>query len=62
MKSLENYCKARKTTPIKLIKMRIGEYIENFSKEVPLKYYSTTNQLTMFDEDNEEDKTLDMFK
>jgi len=61
MKSLENYCAARKTTPLKLIKMRIRDYTEHFSEEVPTKYYSTTNQLVMFDEDRQKEKTLDMF-
>ena len=62
MKSLENYCAARKTTPIKLIKMRIRDYTEHFSKEVPKKYHVTSNQLEMFNEDKQEEKTLDMFK
>ncbi len=62
MKSLKNYCAARKTTPTKLIKMRIRDYTENFSKKVDKKYYATPNQLTMFDEDELKDKTLDMFE
>ena len=62
MKSLKNYCAARKTTPTKLIKMRIRDYTENFSKEVDKKYYATPNQLTMFDEEELKDKTLDMFE
>jgi hypothetical protein len=60
MKSLKNYCKARKTTPIKLIKKSIKNYTDNFSEEVPRKYYTTSNQLDIF-EDNASDKTLDMF-
>ncbi len=62
MKSLKNYCAARKTTPTKLIKMRIRDYTENFSKEVDKKYYATSNQLTMFDEDELKDKTPNMFE
>ncbi len=61
MKSLTNYCKARKTTPTKLIKKSIRYYIENFSNEVPQKYYATANQLDIF-EDSKGDKTLDMFE
>ncbi len=60
MKSLKNYCRARKTTPTKLIKKSIRYYTENFSKEVSRKYYATSNQLDIFD-DSEGDKTLDMF-
>jgi hypothetical protein len=61
MKSLKNYCRARKTTPTKLIKKSIRYYTENFAKEVPKKYYTTANQLDIF-EDNKSDKTLDMFE
>jgi len=60
MKSLRNYCRARKTTPTKLIKKSIRYYTENFAQEVPQKYYATANQLDIF-EDNGGDKTLDMF-
>lgn len=62
MESLLNYCAARKTTPIKLIKKRIRDYTENYSKSVPQKYYLTSNQLAMFDENEEgNDKTMDLF-
>jgi len=61
MKSLKSYCRARKTTPTKLIKKSIRYYTENFSEEVPKKYYTTTNQLDIF-EDNQDKKTLDMFE
>lgn len=58
MKSLRNYCKARKTTPTKLIKKSIRHFTENFSSEVPEKYYQTHNQLDLF---NKEHETLTMF-
>jgi len=61
MKSLKNYCRARKTTPVKLIKKSIRYYTGNFSKDVPKKYYATSNQLDIFN-DGEGDKTLDMFE
>ena len=48
MKSLKNYCKARKTTPIKLIKRSIRTYIESYADNVPEKYYVTHNQLDIF--------------
>jgi hypothetical protein len=49
-KSLQNYCKARKTTPSKLIKKSIKRFINGFDKEVPEAYYVTENQLALFDE------------
>ncbi len=61
LKSLKNYCRARRTTPIKLIKKSISYYTDNFSVDVPKKYYTTSNQLDIFD-DHEGDKTLDMFE
>ena len=58
MKSLTNYCRARKTTPTKLIKKKIRFYTENFAHEVPEKYHVTHNQLDMFEKEQE---TLTMF-
>ncbi len=58
MKSLKNYCKARGTTPNKLIKKSIRSYTENFHSSVPQKFYSRHNQLDLFEEDTE---TLSMF-
>ncbi len=58
MKSLTNYCEARQTTPTKLIKKMIRNYIEKFDLEVPEKYRGSHNQLDMFNEENE---TLSMF-
>lgn len=52
MKSLKNYCKARKTTPIKLIKKNIRTYIESYADHVPEKYYVTHNQLEIFSSDD----------
>jgi hypothetical protein len=59
MRSLKNYCDARQTTPTKLIKKMIRDYIEYFDKEVPEKYRGSHNQLDMF---NEEAETLSMFE
>ena len=58
MKSLRNYCRARKTTPTKLIKKRIRIYTESFAHEVPEKYHLTPNQLDLFEKEQE---TLSMF-
>lgn len=51
-KSLRNYCKARKTTPIKLIKRSIERFISNYEYEVPEELYLTENQLELFDSDD----------
>ena len=48
--SLRNYCKARKTTPIKLIKRNIERFITAYEYEVPSDIYLTENQLNLFDE------------
>lgn len=61
MKSLKNYCRARKTTPNKLIKKSIRYYTENFSEGVPKKYYATANQLDMFKEPNKKETPLSLF-
>lgn len=49
-KSLRNYCKARKTTPIKLIKKNISRFITAYEYEVPPELYLMENQLNLFDE------------
>ena len=53
-KSLLNYCRARKTTPNKLIKKSVKRYLNGFDKSVPEEYYVTENQLDLFEE--KEDK------
>ena len=58
MRSLNNYCEARQTTPNKLIKKSIKLYTDNFYNSVPDKYHVQHNQLDMFDEEGE---TLDLF-
>lgn len=49
-KSLTNYCKARKTTPIKLIKKNIERFISHYEYGVPDELYLCENQLNLFDE------------
>lgn len=49
-KSLKNYCKARKTTPIKLVKKSIERFISHYEYEVPAELYLTENQLDLFEE------------
>ncbi len=52
-RSLKNYCKARRTTPIKLIKRSISRFISTYEYDVPADLYVTENQLELF-EDNKE--------
>lgn len=47
--SLMNYCRARQTTPNKLIKKSIRRYINGFDKSVPEEFYTTENQLDLFE-------------
>lgn len=49
-RSLRNYCRARKTTPIKLIKKNIARFITAYEYDVPQELYLTENQLELFDE------------
>ena len=49
-KSLRNYCKARKTTPTKLIKKMIAPFINNYADSIPDELYNTANQLDLFEE------------
>jgi len=49
-KSLVNYCRARRTTPTKLIKKMIRPYISNYDVHVPEELYVTENQLDLFDD------------
>jgi hypothetical protein len=50
-KSMVNYCNARQTTPIKLIKKHIRPFINGYDKNVPDEFYITENQLDMFSEE-----------
>ncbi len=53
-KSLMNYCKARKTTPNKLIKKSIRRFITGFDQHVPIEYFTTENQLDLFEDPSEQ--------
>jgi hypothetical protein len=50
-RSLLNYCAARNTTPVKLIKKNIARYLNGFDKEVPSKYHVSDRQLELFGEE-----------
>jgi hypothetical protein len=50
-KSLENYCKARKTTPTKLLKKLLKPFLQNYSEKVPDEYHVSERQLDLFGDD-----------
>jgi hypothetical protein len=47
-RSLENFCKARKTTPNKIIKKAIRPLLENYADLVPVKNTEKIKQLQLF--------------
>jgi hypothetical protein len=47
-KSLENFCKARRTTPNKIIKKSIRPLLENYVNAIPSKYQEKVKQLMLF--------------
>ena len=51
-RSLMNYCKARKTTPTRLIKKMIRPFIQKYADKVPEEFFVTENQLQLFDREN----------
>jgi len=47
-KSLENFCKSRRTTPNKIIKKAIRPLLENYVNAVPPKNNEKVKQLMLF--------------
>jgi hypothetical protein len=47
-KSLENFCKARRTTPNKIIKKAIRPLLENYADAVPIRNEGKVRQLMLF--------------
>lgn len=47
-KSLDNFCKSRKTTTNKLIKKSIRHFLENYSNTVLPENHVSVNQLKLF--------------
>lgn len=47
-KSIENFCRSRRTTPIKVIKKSIQPLLDNYAHSVPLNNFVTVNQLELF--------------
>lgn len=58
-RSLINYCKARKTTPLKLIKKSIDKFINGYDIQVPKQYFVSEKQLELFNEpQSDENKSI----
>ncbi|MBU2649317.1 MAG: hypothetical protein KKA81_00150 [Bacteroidetes bacterium] len=55
VRSLENYCKARKITPNKLIRKVLKPYLHAYVQGIPEGNYATPNQLNLFKEGDEKD-------
>jgi hypothetical protein len=51
-RSLDNYCKARRTTRTKLIKKMIRPFLSYYSKEIPADLHVTANQLDLFGQEH----------
>ena len=51
--SLDNYCKARRTTRTKLIKKMIRPFLSFYSKEIPEGLHVTANQLDLFGQEHQ---------
>ena len=47
-KSLQNYCRSRGTTPLKVIKKAIRPLLENYVSEVPAYHNPSVKQLELF--------------
>lgn len=47
-KSLDNFCRSRRTTPNKIIKKSIRPLLENYTDSIPRNDYISVNQLELF--------------
>jgi hypothetical protein len=52
--SLDNYCRARRTTRTKLIKKMIRPFLSNYARNVPEEVFATANQLDLFGAEHQE--------
>ena len=52
LRSLDTYCKARRTTPNKLIKKMIRRFLTYNLKDIPEESFATANQLDLFGEEH----------
>jgi len=61
-KSLKNYSQIKGTTPLKVIKERIKDCIEEYSDEQIGKEMVSKNQLSLFTSHTKEEQQLEMFE
>jgi hypothetical protein len=61
-KSLQNYSEIKGTTPLKVIKDRINDCIEEYSDEQIGKEKIAKNQLSLFTSHKKEEQQLEMFE
>jgi len=59
--SFQNYCQLNATSPIKVIKLRIHDCIEEYSNEQIGKVRVPKNQLNLFHPLNKEEEQLELF-
>ena len=52
-KIIDKFCDARKTSPNKLIKAAIKEYLQHYAHSLPQDDEISENQLRLFDEDDD---------
>ncbi|MEI6765133.1 MAG: hypothetical protein WCM76_05785 [Bacteroidota bacterium] len=59
---IDRFCKVNNTSPNKMIKSAIREYLGKYADTMPQDDYISENQLQLFDfeDDPEEDNTLEM--
>jgi hypothetical protein len=50
-KSFDNFCRSRKTTPVKVIKRSIQPLLDNYAHATPVSNYVPVNQLNLFNLD-----------
>ncbi|MCX6271714.1 MAG: hypothetical protein NTU44_10935 [Bacteroidetes bacterium] len=48
---IDRFCKAKRTTPTKMIKSAIRDHLSRYSSSLPESDYISENQLKLFDED-----------
>ncbi len=60
--SLKNFSTLEKTSPLKIIKKRIHDCIEEYSDEQLGKEMIAKNQLTLFENKTDEEKQMELFE
>lgn len=50
---IDKFCRVKKTSPNKMIKAAIRDYIRKFAASLPEEEYISENQLRLFDEEDD---------